>query len=167
MLLLVGLLGNIALGLVVKRAVKQPRPPALCALLGTCEGHGMPSSHAQAVAFAAAALLSVRAGWADPPRPAALRRRSWRRIAEVARLPTGRKPGPLAAPLRALEPVFALLLTVVVVYGRVYLGYHTWEQAWIGAGMGFAGGLVWSVLLARTHGVWAPPLDRLLDLIRD
>lgn len=38
---------NEALSLLLKRAIRQPRPEARCVDLGTCGKFGMPSSHTQ------------------------------------------------------------------------------------------------------------------------
>lgn len=52
-LLLAGLAGNYALSYAAKRVVGQPRPQEFCGDLGTCSSPGMPSTHAQFMAFLA------------------------------------------------------------------------------------------------------------------
>jgi dolichyldiphosphatase len=100
----------------------QPRPPETCEALGICEKHGMPSSHAQVMAYAACMYLLVcwrrsRRGRTRPP-PAAARR---------ARMVLG-----------ALEAAALIIVTGTVCVARVYLGYHSAPQVVAGAALGAA-----------------------------
>lgn len=54
---LAGFVGNAAAGKLLKRLAAQHRPVPRCALLRNCGGFGMPSSHAQTMAFASALHL--------------------------------------------------------------------------------------------------------------
>ena len=118
--LTVGLLVNEILNNVLKRLIAQPRPDLLVnqvhvadgvAVSGIAPGHGMPSAHAQFMAFLASAVT----GWI------------WHRWFVCSRL---RWAGTAAVHL-------ALVATVM---SRVYLGYHTPAQVAVGSVLGYAMG---------------------------
>lgn len=103
--------------------------PCRCALLGVCESYGMPSSHTQAVAYCLAAFFVLRL--CNPKGPH------------------------LQKMLTVAEGTGLACLTVTVAYARVYLGYHTAFQVWMGglAGLLFGAIWTWSCLgFLRRHG---------------
>ena len=63
---LAGFVGNAAAGKVLKRLAAQRRPAVRCALLGNCGSFGMPSLHAQSMAFAWALHLCQARGRMQP-----------------------------------------------------------------------------------------------------
>lgn len=109
------------------------------------KGYGMPSSHAQFVAFFSVSLtlfLLVR---------------------HVPTASTSYSPSTFQE--RLLLSILSLFCAAAVAASRVYLNYHTAKQVWVGvaAGVGFA--LFWFVLTAVLHhqGVVAWALDTRLS----
>ncbi len=141
MLLFAGFVATEVLARSLKHLLRQPRPVDRCQALGVCDSHGMPSSHASCMAFAAGlrllhVLLPGKAGSkqrAAGDAVVALARRLWA-AAEVLAL------GALAA---------------LVALSRVHLGYHSTEQVLAGAALGLALAVAWHMRLA-------PALERLL-----
>ncbi|KAJ1474789.1 hypothetical protein T484DRAFT_1969770 [Baffinella frigidus] len=136
-----GHLLNEALNLVLKKVIKEPRPPG-APRVGFDE-HGMPSSHSQFMGFylvfSSCVLLfrvrNVRAHW---------------------------KLGAVA---------FNALLSAAVLHGRILLGFHTPPQVLVGFGVGCAAGLAYfflarAVLFPAFGRIARWPLMRLL-LARD
>ena len=78
---LAGFVGSAAAGKALKRLAAQRRPAARCALLGNCGSFGMPSSHAQSMAFAWALHLCQARGRMQP-----------RQVRPRARAPCAAKP---------------------------------------------------------------------------
>ncbi|PHH71815.1 hypothetical protein CDD82_6325 [Ophiocordyceps australis] len=117
-LALVGQVACEALNLLLKRAIKQRRPRRF----HDC-GYGMPSSHAQFLAFWAAQLV-LFVVFRHQPRQRAAR---WQ---------------------RGLTSVAAVLLAAAVAWSRVYLGYHSPAQVLVGCGAGAACALAWFALTA-------------------
>ena len=124
---------NVGLGVSLKTLLCQPRPAATCATLGICHKHGMPSSHAQVMAFVAVTCL----------------------LLDRRRQQSGAKPQQRAT--RVIEAVELLLLAAAaaaVGYARVYLGYHSAAQVVAGAALGAAAAWAWFVLTVAV----GPPL---------
>lgn len=130
MLMSVGALSNAAISTIVKRAIKQPRPLATCSALGKCGKFGMPSSHAQVMAFALATAI--------------LMHRHRRKLRRSLNLRTSNS-------IELLELILLGLVTVLVSIGRVYLGYHSTVQVVAGLLLGSSWGAVWFVLLMTLH----------------
>jgi dolichyldiphosphatase len=132
-----GCLANEALARLLKHALKHPRPPASCARLGLCHSHGMPSSHTQMMFFVlalSACLALYRRRWLRPE-PPALKATRAKQLAQAA--------------LAAAELLALAALAAAVAASRVYLGYHSPDQAAAGALAGGAAGLLWfGVMLA-------------------
>lgn len=140
-----------ALSLTIKGILKQPRPAATCSLLGNCHKHGMPSSHATVMAFAATAAAFLF-----------LHRQRLRHAAGA-----GQASSAAAALGRAVEvgQVLGLAgLAAAVGYGRVYLGYHTPGQVAAGTALGAACAVIWWRLTAAACQRWGAPLLRLAPL---
>ncbi|PRW56337.1 aspartate mitochondrial [Chlorella sorokiniana] len=172
-LVMLGLLLTSALCTVIKKALKQPRPAATCALLGNCHKHGMPSSHSAVMAFAATTALLLYlhrrgsgsnrsrggrngsgSGSAGAKDTAAARtaQRGTAAAAAVERL---------AQALPLLEVVLLLLLTAAVAYGRVHLGYHSPAQVAAGLALGSSLAAAWWRLTLTACERWGPALLRL------
>ena len=136
----------------LKRALKQPRPAATCALLAKCTSHGMPSSHSTVMAFATTTCLLL---W--------LHRRRQQRIGlGVAAATRGKRPANgdsmvdgLARLVQAIEVAGLLALTAAVGYGRVYLGYHSADQVAAGLALGAACAVAWWHLTLLICRRWA------------
>lgn len=79
----------------------------------------MPSSHTQVVAYALGIYLVVRLTSKSPSHS-------------------------LSAAIFALESAILIILTLVVGYARVHLGYHTAFQTIIGGLFGLAFGVLWA-----------------------
>ncbi len=100
---LAGMWSNAVLGKALKRLFRQGRPAATCALLGICHKHGMPSSHAQLMAFVWALHALMLSGHRWP--------------ADAAQ-----------QGIHIVESALLGLAWAAVGYARVYLGYHdTWQ----------------------------------------
>lgn len=98
----------------IKKSVQQARPDT-CVALEMCDSHGWPSSHSQYMAFFAVYLsLLVYKGLGISDK--------WSKIV-TATLPW--------------------LFTVLTMYSRVYLGYHTVAQVYAGGLLGLILGALW------------------------
>ncbi|RDA94414.1 hypothetical protein CP533_2221 [Ophiocordyceps camponoti-saundersi (nom. inval.)] len=147
-LLFAGQVGCEVLNLVLKRVFKEDRPEVR--LRG--KGYGMPSSHAQFLAFWSLSLslfLLLR----HRPRD---KMSSW----------------PIAH--RLLVSLLALALAALTAWSRVYLGYHSARQVVAGSAAGFVSAVGWYGVTAslRRWGCLAWALDsyparalRLRDLV--
>ncbi|GJJ74704.1 dolichyldiphosphatase [Entomortierella parvispora] len=129
-LMLAGQLLNELLNLVLKRLVRQSRPTGF---LG--DGYGMPSSHAQFMAYFATYVVILM----------------YRR--EVT-------PGSILPHIFAIGSV---VWAALVIYSRVHLYYHTWLQVGVGAICGVAFALVyyWVIhSILRSSGLFEWLLDQ-------
>lgn len=163
LLLFAGQLACEAANFVLKRLIKEARPARIPG-----KGYGMPSSHAQFVAFWSVSVglfLLVRY------RPAAAR--------GVAPGSQGKKgpgegavPCGIPLPARLVASALALAVAGAVAASRIYLSYHTTRQVMAGLAAGTTCALAWFVLTAaaRSSGmlyrVLVSPLGRML-LLRD
>jgi dolichyldiphosphatase len=116
---------------VLKRLLKEERPPMMQG-----RGYGMPSSHAQFVAFFStsfALFLLLR---------------------HTPRAPTASHT-PLSFVTRLGVSVLALACAAAVAWSRVYLNYHTPKQVLVGclAGVGSAVGWFLITTIARQIGL--------------
>ncbi|RCI08639.1 hypothetical protein L249_4874 [Ophiocordyceps polyrhachis-furcata BCC 54312] len=169
-LLFAGQVGCEALNLALKRLFKEDRPEAR--LRG--KGYGMPSSHAQFLAFwslSLALFLLVR----HRPRPSPPSSSSSSSSTATSPQPQS-QPHNCRWPLphRALVSAAALALSALTAWSRVYLGYHSPRQVLAGSVAGFLSAAVWFRLTAwlRRSGRLAWALDlrparalRLRDLV--
>lgn len=121
----------------LKEVIRQPRPDYGCESLGNCHEYGMPSNHAQFMAFCfSVTLLSylakkkvvasrgTRAGFAD-------------------RLVTSK--------MFAMEISLLGISSVIISWARVYLGYHTLLQVLVGYMLGVVCALAWWSLTGNLH----------------
>lgn len=99
---------------IIKAFVKEPRP-ATCQDLEACDTHGWPSSHSQFMCFFAVYITYL----------------STQKITFSADYV---KKFTIALPWACAS---------IVMYSRVYLGYHTWGQVLAGATVGIILGSIW------------------------
>mmetsp|Transcript_20209 Transcript_20209/g.35923 ORF Transcript_20209/g.35923 Transcript_20209/m.35923 type:complete len:196 (-) Transcript_20209:343-930(-) len=115
----VGQMINVGLNVALKHVIKQPRP-----ISGPHLEHfgqfGMPSNHSQFMWFAAGFAF---ASW--------LKGLQYRSSAALTRLLT----------------LTSLCLACVVTWSRVYLGYHSVEQVYVGACVGLLAGTAWCTMV--------------------
>lgn len=173
-----------AANFVLKRLIKEERPSRIHR---TGKGYGMPSSHAQFVAFWAVAMalfLLVRhtPSWTDHgygPRSAAVdgqgggggarggqgnnrsaprRTSSWGQDWVMVESYAHR---PWTYAERAAASAFVLGVAALVAWSRVYLGYHTVNQVLVGCLAGAACAVAWyaATAAARSTGLLAWALE--------
>jgi len=156
-LMFAGQLACEAVNFALKRLIKEERPRRIHG-----KGYGMPSSHAQFVAFWAVALtlfLLVRHQPRRPgrrantaPAPAqGLRQAAIDRVNGAAKelRDTFHNPHrPWSFLERALVSVVALGLAAAVAWSRIYLAYHTPKQVLVGSLAGTVCGVVWFAVTA-------------------
>lgn len=168
-----------AANFVLKRLIKEERPSRIHR---TGKGYGMPSSHAQFVAFWAVAMalfLLVRhtPSWTDHgygPRSAAVAEgqgNSRKTKATAARRTSSwgqdwvmvesyaHRPWTYAE--RAAASAFVLGAAALVAWSRVYLGYHTVNQVLVGCLAGAVCAVAWyaATAAARSTGLLAWALE--------
>lgn len=151
MLMFAGQLGCEALNFALKRLIKEERPKEMYG-----KGYGMPSSHAQFVAYFSVSLtLFLLLRHAPPPK-------------------STKSHTPLSLPVRIALSMLALGNAALVAWSRTYLKYHTPKQVLIGCVAGAVSGIGWFVVTAvlRQSGILAWALDlpiarlfRLRDLV--
>ncbi|KAI5865445.1 PAP2-domain-containing protein [Durotheca rogersii] len=150
-LLFAGQLACEALNFGLKRLIKEERPRRM-----NGKGYGMPSSHAQFVAYFAVSLALFLLVRHRPPHPGVRRRNHT----------------PMGLPERLFWSAVVLTAAAAVAWSRVYLNYHTGRQVLVGAAAGTVSALGWFLVtaLVRRSGwlVWALdlPLARWLR-VRD
>ncbi|KAF8201802.1 hypothetical protein BJ912DRAFT_946482 [Pholiota molesta] len=107
---------------IVKRVVRQPRPPVNISGRKTKVSYGMPSTHSATISYFATYILL-----ASTHLP----------------LHTSLQPG---YTWRVLPPLICLPWAVSIVMSRVWLGHHTWPQVVAGASYGIALASIWYAL---------------------
>lgn len=184
-LMFAGQLACEAANFVLKRLIKEERPSRIHR---TGKGYGMPSSHAQFVAFWAVAMalfLLVRhtPSWTDHgyrPRTAAAADRQGGNNAGRGNKSTGAGAArrtsswgqdwvvvetyahrPWSYPERAAASALVLAAAALVAWSRVYLGYHTVSQVLVGCLAGAACAVAWyaATAAARSTGLLAWALE--------
>ncbi|KAI0471938.1 PAP2 superfamily protein [Xylariaceae sp. FL0804] len=126
-LLFAGQLACEALNFGLKRLIKEERPRRM-----NGKGYGMPSSHAQFVAYFAVSLALFLLLRHRPPQPGVRRRNHT----------------PMTVPERLFWSVAGLAMAAAVAWSRVYLNYHTEKQVLVGSAAGAASALGWFVITA-------------------
>ncbi|ROW06023.1 hypothetical protein VMCG_04638 [Cytospora schulzeri] len=160
-LMFAGQLACEAVNFVLKRLIKEERP---LRIHKTGKGYGMPSSHAQFVAFWAVAMalfLLVRhtPSWTDHGyRPRAADGGAGRTDGRGNKGATRRNKGmwgqdwvmvesyahrPWSFAERAVASLSVLVVAAMVAWSRVYLGYHTVNQVLVGCLAGALSALAW------------------------
>ncbi|KAI6782926.1 dolichyldiphosphatase [Emericellopsis cladophorae] len=136
-----------ALNFALKRLIKEERPPRISG-----KGYGMPSSHAQFVAFWSVSVTLFLLVRHNPPKV----------MGKVAS--STHRPWSVAE--RGLVSLAGLIMAALVAWSRVYLGYHTGRQVVVGCGAGAGSAVVWFVFVGLLRsGGWlkwalAHPLAR-------
>jgi len=115
-----GQMGCEAVNFILKRVIKEERPPQIYG-----KGYGMPSSHAQFVAYWSVFLSLFLLVRHRPPR--------------VVR----HDHQPYSFLERALASVGALVIAAAVAWSRVYLNYHTAKQVMVGSLAGAVTATAW------------------------
>ncbi|KAI1767693.1 PAP2-domain-containing protein [Hypoxylon sp. FL1150] len=137
-LLFAGQLGCEALNFALKRLIKEERPRRM-----NGKGYGMPSSHAQFVAYFAVSMALFLLLRHRPPHPRVRRRNHT----------------PMGLPERACWSALGLAMAAAVAWSRVYLNYHTEKQVLVGAAAGAVSAVGWFVVteILRRSGwlAWA------------
>ncbi|KAL7625022.1 hypothetical protein AAE478_004236 [Parahypoxylon ruwenzoriense] len=126
-LLFAGQLACEALNFALKRLIKEERPRRM-----NGKGYGMPSSHAQFVAYFAVSLALFLLLRHRPPHPR-IRRRNHT---------------PMSVPERVFWSIVGLGMATAVAWSRVYLNYHTERQVLVGAAAGTVSAVGWFVVTA-------------------
>lgn len=122
----------------LKEIIRQPRPEYGCESLGNCHEYGMPSNHAQFMAFCfAMTLLSYHA--------------KKKVVAARGRCRDGFAERLVTSNMYAIEVLILGAASVVISWARVYLGYHTLVQVVVGYLLGSACALAWWTLTASLH----------------
>lgn len=150
-MLFAGQLACEAINLALKRLIKEERPPRM-----NGKGYGMPSSHAQFVAYFAVSMALFLLVRHRPPHPGVRRRNHT----------------PMSMLERTLWSLLGLAMAAAVAWSRVYLNYHTTRQVFMGSAAGTISAVGWVVItsIVRQSGwlLWAVdlPLARWLR-VRD
>ncbi|KAE8151224.1 phosphatidic acid phosphatase type 2/haloperoxidase [Aspergillus avenaceus] len=137
LLMFAGQMGCEALNFILKRIIKEERPKQMFG-----KGYGMPSSHAQFVAYFAV-YLGLFLIFRHTPTPS-------------------HSGSPFHLLIRIVLAVALCVGAGAVAVSRIYLNYHTPKQVLAGCGAGVGCALAWFLVTAflRTHG-W---IDWALDL---
>lgn len=143
------------LNFALKRLIKEDRPRRIHG-----KGYGMPSSHAQFLAFWSVSLALFLLVRHRPP------------TISSRRTSSSSSHHPWSLPERALVSAAAVLLAAATAWSRIYLAYHTPRQVAVGCAAGVLSALAWFAVtaIARDLGLlrWAldTPLARALR-VRD
>ncbi|KAI5921349.1 PAP2 superfamily protein [Camillea tinctor] len=152
-LLFAGQLACEALNFALKRLIKEERPRRM-----NGKGYGMPSSHAQFVAYFAISMTLFLLVRHRPPSPGVRRRNHT----------------PMTMLERAVWSVACLVMAAAVAWSRIYLNYHTEKQVIVGSIAGAVSAVAWFIItsIIRQTGwlTWAietPPARwlRVRDLV--
>ncbi|KXN82101.1 Dolichyldiphosphatase 1, partial [Leucoagaricus sp. SymC.cos] len=111
----------------VKRAIRQPRPPPSLAGRKMKASYGMPSTHSATITFFAAYILLA-----------------------CQNLPIHRTLPQSPAATRLIPPLIAIPWALAIMMSRVWLGYHTWAQVTAGSAYGVVATGAWFMLWTRT-----------------
>ncbi|KAL5594798.1 hypothetical protein BROUX41_001707 [Berkeleyomyces rouxiae] len=156
-LMLIGQLACEAANFVLKRIIKEERPNRHFG-----KGYGMPSSHAQFVAFWSVTIaLFMLVRHSPPGSTVATTRKA---------VPKNGTQAPRSRSIPILERLFATVgafgLAAAVASSRIYLGYHTLNQVLIGITAGVICALGWFFVtsMARQMGLLTWGLE--LPLVR-
>ncbi|KAF4452004.1 hypothetical protein F53441_5077 [Fusarium austroafricanum] len=129
-LMFLGQLACEALNFALKRLIKEERPRRIHG-----KGYGMPSSHAQFVAFWSVSLALFLLVRHKPPHVY-----QGRADSNLHR--------PWSVPERAAVSVAGAAIAVATAWSRVYLNYHTPKQVVVGSVAGVVSAIGWFVIVA-------------------
>ncbi|KAI1079349.1 PAP2 superfamily protein [Whalleya microplaca] len=135
-LLFAGQLACEAINFALKRLIKEERPPRM-----NGKGYGMPSSHAQFVAYFSVSIALFLLLRHRPPSPGVRKRNHT----------------PMSLLERAFWSLVALAMAAAVAWSRVYLNYHTVKQVLVGCAAGTVSALGWFIItsVVRQSGLLA------------
>lgn len=138
LLMFAGQMACEGLNFVLKRILKQERPKQMHG-----KGYGMPSSHAQFVAFFSLSLTMFLLFRHVPKKPSP-------------------SHTPLSLVARIALSALALLNAGLVAWSRIYLNYHTSHQVLVGCGAGAASAISWFLITTavRQTGLLSWALDQ-------
>ncbi|KAI0848659.1 PAP2-domain-containing protein [Daldinia vernicosa] len=139
-LLFAGQLACEALNFALKRLIKEERPRLM-----NGKGYGMPSSHAQFVAYFAVSITLFLLFRHQPPSPRVRKRNHT----------------PMSLLERAGWSAIGLGMAAAVAWSRVYLNYHTEKQVLVGTAAGVVSAVGWFIIttIIRRSGWLAWALD--------
>jgi len=120
MLMFVGQMGCEALNFALKRIIKEERPKQMYG-----KGYGMPSSHAQFVAYFSISLALFLILRHTPPKQS---------------IPSHT---PLSMATRVALSTLAMTCASMVAWSRIYLNYHTPKQVLVGYVAGAVSAVLW------------------------
>ncbi|KAF4471389.1 dolichyldiphosphatase [Fusarium albosuccineum] len=129
-LMFAGQLACEAINFALKRLIKEERPRRIHG-----KGYGMPSSHAQFVAFWSVSLALFLLVRHRPPK--VLRGRAQSSVHR-----------PWSVPERLAVSVAGAVIAAVTAWSRVYLNYHTARQVIVGCVAGVISAVGWFVIVA-------------------
>lgn len=127
-----GQMGCEAVNFALKRLIKEERPKQMYG-----KGYGMPSSHAQFVAYFSVSLtLFLLFRHTPSKKPTPLHQ-------------------PLTLPMRLLLSVLAICSATAVAWSRIYLNYHTGKQVTVGCAAGTMSAVLWflATTILRKYGL--------------
>jgi len=132
---------------ILKEIIKQPRPQETCEPLGNCDEPGMPSSHAQFMAFCCIIALML-----------------YRRRCKLAGKDTGSFTSHLVLSVfYKMEMVLLFIVSGLICVARVYLGYHSTAQVVAGTLLGALVGRYW--IAAMSYLNESGILDRVCSIL--
>ncbi|KAI0011153.1 PAP2-domain-containing protein [Xylariaceae sp. FL0662B] len=139
-LLFAGQLACEAINFALKRLIKEERPPRM-----NGKGYGMPSSHAQFVAYFAVSIALFLLLRHRPPSPGVRKRNHT----------------PMTMLERAFWSLIALAMAAAVAWSRIYLNYHTEKQVLVGCAAGTVSAVGWFIItsILRQSGLLAWALE--------
>ncbi|KAI1449890.1 PAP2-domain-containing protein [Annulohypoxylon stygium] len=129
-LLFAGQLACEAINFILKRLIKEERPRRM-----NGKGYGMPSSHAQFVAYFAVSVALFLLLRHQPPSPRVRRRNHT----------------PMSMLERAAWSAVVAGMAAAVAWSRIYLNYHTEKQVFVGFAAGTVSALGWFVITAMVR----------------
>lgn len=110
----------------IKRAIRQPRPPPSIAGRRVKASYGMPSTHSATITFFATYILLT-----------------------CQHLPIHKTLPQNPVIVRLMPPLVTTPWALAIIMSRVWLGYHTWPQVAAGSAYGVGMTFVWFMLWTR------------------
>mmetsp|Transcript_36370 Transcript_36370/g.65067 ORF Transcript_36370/g.65067 Transcript_36370/m.65067 type:complete len:232 (-) Transcript_36370:42-737(-) len=121
-MVLIGGVANQIISVSLKEIIQESRPRS-CQAVQACKSFGMPSSHSQCISFVTAIYIMIIL---DRPAESALGRA-----------------------VQRMQGAALVVACGLVAWSRVYLGYHTTMQVYVGLSLGVAFGLMWYAVMLR------------------